>query len=94
MGQVEDEIRIDAEDALGAIEGVRRLREWGLPVLGLSGVLTASPLAMAETRSTVDLPIYLSTEIFDAGRGGASLLSDPDTAIGLLRAVDGRNNLA
>ncbi|WP_328609760.1 hypothetical protein OG943_11735 [Amycolatopsis sp. NBC_00345] len=88
-----DGVLFATRDALGAIEGVRRLREWGLPVLGLSGVLTSSPLAMAETRDTVNLPIYLSTEIFESGRSGAGLLSDPDTAIGLLRVVDGRTDM-
>lgn len=79
-----DGVLFATRDALGAIEGVRRLREWGLPVLGLSGVLTASPLAMAETRNAVDLPIYLSTEIFETGRSSAALLSNPDIASGLL----------
>ncbi|HEY4457676.1 MAG TPA: DUF1611 domain-containing protein [Pseudonocardiaceae bacterium] len=90
-----DGLLFATRDALGAIEGARRLREWGLPLLGLSGVLTASPLAMAETRDTVELPIYLSTEIHDAGKGGGGLqLSNPDTAIGLLRAVNARNERA
>ncbi len=90
-----DGVLFATRDALGAIEGARRLREWGLPLLGLSGVLTSSPLAMAETQDAVDLPIYLSTEIFEAGRcGDGLLLSNPDTAIGLLGAVRARNEPA
>jgi len=46
-----------AGHALGAQAGVAWLRQRGLPVMAVSGLLTASPLAIAETERTVDLPV-------------------------------------
>lgn len=44
-------------DALGAAAGVEGLRRMGLRVLGVSGVLTASPLATREASAAVDVPV-------------------------------------
>lgn len=49
-----DGIVFAGRDALGAVAGVRRLRSAGLPVLAVSGVLTASPLAAREARLALD----------------------------------------
>ena len=43
-----------AYDSMGAKAGYDLLREWGYPVLAISGQLTRSPLAMRETAGTVD----------------------------------------
>ena len=86
-----DGVLFATRDALSAIEGVRRLREWGLPLIGLSGILTASPLAMAETEAIVDVPIYGSSEIFAPGKPTGRLLSEPDTALTVLRAATADN---
>ncbi len=53
--------RVDASlfssgDAMGAVAGVRWLRDQGLPVLGLAGAMTASPLALAEAEAATGLP--------------------------------------
>jgi len=47
-----------AGDALGAAAGVTWLQERGLPVVGVSGLLTASPLAMREALETIGLPVF------------------------------------
>lgn len=44
-------------DAMGALAGTRWLQERGLPVLAVSGRMTASPLAARETQSVVNLPV-------------------------------------
>ncbi len=44
-------------DAMGALAGTRWLQERGLPVLAVSGRMTASPLAAREAQSVVDLPV-------------------------------------
>ena len=46
-----------APDAMGALAGTRWLQERGLPVLAVSGRMTASPLAAREAQSVVNLPV-------------------------------------
>ncbi|WP_199539079.1 P-loop NTPase family protein [Desertihabitans brevis] len=53
-----DGVLFAARDALGAAAGSAWLRERGLPVLGLSGVLTASPLAVAEAEAATSEPLW------------------------------------
>lgn len=75
-----DSIVFAAGDSVSAAAGVRLLREEGLPVAALSGVLTSSPLAMAEAVTAVDIQVYK-----------AAALSDPSVAEQLLAgAVPGR----
>lgn len=75
-----DSIVFAASDSISAVAGVRQLREEGLPVVALSGVLTSSPLAMAEALTAVDVPVHK-----------AAALSDPSVAEQLLAgAVTGR----
>jgi hypothetical protein len=62
-----------AQDSMGALAGVRWLRERSTPVLALSGVLTAAPLQIAEAREATGLAIY--------DREG---LASPETAMELL----------
>src|SRR5262245_37748416 len=47
-----------ASDAMGAVAGARSLRELDLPLLALSGVLTASPLQQREAEKATDLPVF------------------------------------
>jgi len=44
-------------DAMGTVAGVSWLRQHGWPVLGVSGKLTTSPLAVRETRQALDIPV-------------------------------------
>lgn len=54
---VVDTVVFAASDALGAVAGVRELQEAGLEVAAVSGVLTSSPLATAEARQVLDVPV-------------------------------------
>lgn len=47
-----------AGDAMGASAGVSLLRSHGLPLLGISGALTQSPLAVRETQAATHLPVW------------------------------------
>ncbi|AZQ38990.1 DUF1611 domain-containing protein [Streptomyces cyaneochromogenes] len=77
-----DVIVFAAAESVSAVAGVRLLREAGLPVMALSGVLTSSPLAMAEAVAGADIPAY-----------GSAALSDPAVAERLLAgAVAGDGN--
>ncbi len=55
-------------DALGAASGVEALRRLGLRVLGVSGVLTASPLGIREARAATDVPVLDIAGLRDVSR--------------------------
>ena len=52
-----DGVLFAAADALGAHAGVAWLRERELPVIGVSGRVTASPLAAREASASADVPV-------------------------------------
>lgn len=52
-----DSIVFAAGDAMGGTAGVECLRHKKLPVIAVSGLLTASPLAMAEAAKATGLPV-------------------------------------
>lgn len=45
-------------NALGAAAGVKIIQDYEIPVLGISGKVTTSPLAMRETEKASDLPVF------------------------------------
>ena len=55
-----------AGDAMGAAAGVEWLRHKGLPVRAVSGVLTASPLAITEAAKATGLPVFDKIMLRDA----------------------------
>ena len=65
-----DGIFLAAADSMGAYAGVKWLREHNLPLRAVSGLLTASPLAMREAQLATGLEV-VSTRLF----------ADPDCAI-------------
>lgn len=67
-----DQIMFAAGDALGAAGGISLLRSHGLEVTTVTGLLTASPLAAAEARAALEVPIT-----------GTFALTDPEVALGL-----------
>lgn len=68
-----DSIVFAAGDSVSAVAGVRLLRDEGLPVTALSGALTASPLAMAEAVTGVDIPVYEAAAMSDPSVAGQLL---------------------
>lgn len=69
-----DGIIFAASDSMGAHNGVQWLTQHSLPIIGISGCLTASPLAIRETQKISSLPIYslehlshpdIATELFE-----------------------------
>ena len=61
-----DGIIFAAGDAAGAAGGTRQLLELGLPVVGVSGVLTRSPLAHREAAGACEVPVFTKAELSDA----------------------------
>ena len=55
-----------AADAMGAVAGVEWLRRKGLPVSAVSGLLTASPLAIIEAANSTGLPVLDKNRLRDA----------------------------
>ena len=55
-----------ASDSMGAVAGVSWLKDHGLPVIGLAGVLTAGPLQCAEAAQATGLPIFTSDDLIQA----------------------------
>lgn len=70
---VVDTVVFAATDALGAVAGVRELQDAGLQVAAVSGVLTSSPLATAEARTVLDVPVVETHGLTD-GAVAAELL--------------------
>jgi dethiobiotin synthetase len=54
-----------AQDSLGATAGVNWLRARRLPVFGITGLLTRSPLATREATQATDLPVYSLDDLSD-----------------------------
>jgi hypothetical protein len=68
-----------AQDSMGAAAGASWLHGERVPVLGLSGLLTAAPLQREEAADATGLPLYSREE-----------LSQPKIAMSILAAADGK----
>lgn len=66
-------------DAMGALAGESWLRSRNIPIAGLSGVLTASPLQCEESAKATGLPTFSRQD-----------LARPRTALGILDQCEGR----
>ncbi len=55
---------------MGAAAGVEWLRRRRLPVRGVAGTLTMSPLAIREAREATGLPVFPIETLCDAAIGG------------------------
>ncbi len=80
-----DRLLFTAGDATGALAGKLWLDQHEMPLIGISGALTASPLAVREAELASSLPVY-STEHLD----------DPELSVGLVfgDAIQCKQNLA
>jgi CheY-like chemotaxis protein len=67
FAQLVDNVIFAAGDALGAANGVTWLQAQGLNVIGVSGMLTAAPLAMRECAALVYVPV-LALEQLNGGK--------------------------
>ncbi|MCR9212310.1 MAG: molybdopterin guanine dinucleotide synthesis B family protein [Proteobacteria bacterium] len=53
-----------AGDAMGAVSGAQHLSSLGHNMLGISGAMTRSPLAMEEVRRTANAPVFRLEDLF------------------------------
>jgi hypothetical protein len=58
-----DAIVFAANDSLGAAAGVERLRQWELPVVGVSGVVTASQLGREAAELATGVSAYSKSDL-------------------------------
>jgi hypothetical protein len=65
-----DGLLFAAGDAMGAAGGVQWLERKGLPLMAVSGALTASPLAMREAQRAVRVPVLTLGELSDSAITG------------------------
>jgi hypothetical protein len=70
-----DGIIFAAGDAMGATFGAEWLMRHNLPIQGLSGLFTTSPLAKREAKKYLDLPIFKSSDLSSASIADALGLS-------------------
>ncbi len=68
-----DGVVFAASDAISAVSGAGLIAESGLPVIGVSGVVTRSPLACREFEAAAKVPLLTKRQ-----------LTDPEVAAGLL----------
>jgi hypothetical protein len=61
-----DAVLFAARDAMSAVAGVEWLQRHNLPVAAVSGVLTASPLALREAAGSVRVPVHTIDELSTA----------------------------
>lgn len=60
-----DAVVLAASDAMGAVQGVRSLTEYGFNVVAVSGLISKSPLATREAREALGLPVLGLDELVD-----------------------------
>lgn len=61
-----DGVLFAASDAMGGAAGVEWLRQHQAPVIGVSGLLTLSPLAVRETQAATGLPVWTLAQLESA----------------------------
>lgn len=74
-----DSVIFAAGDALGALAGVQHLDRLDLPVIAVSGLLTASPLAIREAGAALGMPV-IGAEEMNQGQWLPEILRGKDTA--------------
>jgi hypothetical protein len=75
-----DGVFFAAGDALATTGAVGHMRELGLPLIAISGVITSSPLASAEARRVCGMPV-LETELLSDPDGLLTLLGERESAL-------------
>jgi hypothetical protein len=60
-----DGVFFAAGGSMGAAAGIAELRSAGVPILGVSGKLTASDLSIREARQFLDVPVYTKAQLGD-----------------------------
>lgn len=74
FAQAVDGVLFAGSDALGVALGTRRLADLGLPVAGVTGLVTASPLATREAATATGLPVLDIDALRDPATAGALLM--------------------
>ncbi len=63
-----DAVLFAAPDALGAVVGVQQLQAYGLPVVGVSGLISRSPLACREAAENLTVPVVGCADLHEPSR--------------------------
>lgn len=65
FGQLVDKVIFAAGEAMGALMGIHTLQEAAAPLIGISGKMTASELAIRECQAANTTPVYTRAELSD-----------------------------
>ncbi len=78
-----DGVFFAAAEALSVKSAVDWLRSYDLPLIGISGSLTASPLVLEETRQLCSVPVFTKEELSSASfhQHLLELVSKPDASV-------------
>jgi dethiobiotin synthetase len=76
ISQIADAVVFAAGEALGAAHGVDWLRSRGLPVIAISGLVSASPLSAREAATVTGLPILTIQQLTDGAFAPKLILRD------------------
>lgn len=63
LGEVADGVVLAVSDPLGAKAGSEMLRQWNAPLLAVSGLVSASPLAAREVVAATGVPVLTPTHL-------------------------------
>ena len=70
-----DGVLFAASDAMSAVGGVETLRRNGFRVLGISGLITNSPLACREAAEGTGVPVFTRADLVDPACAGSLFFS-------------------
>ena len=76
-----DGVIFATSNALGAAAGVKIIQDYDIPVLGISGRVTTSPLATRETETACDLPVFTPEMVSAEATSLISYLPTPQLAL-------------
>ena len=85
FGRYVDSVVFTSREAMGALAGTAMLRQHGLNVAAVGGVLTSSPLATREARAALDVPVLDLVGLADPSLA-LSLLPSPGRPLRSTRA--------
>lgn len=80
FGRLADKVLFACGEALSAAAGVDLLRRAGLPLVAVSGVLTAAPLIAREASEVVDVPVIPTYDLCEADVARRVLGLEPEAA--------------
>jgi len=84
-----DKMLYTCNDALGVESGVRRLADRGLPICGVSGMVTRSALSTREAKDETSLPVYTRDQLLCPDIASMIFGMKKEGSIAAIRPING-----